>query len=128
MQAEARHDLGEQTSWNHVLTELTNMTEHRRLRELQKQLKTPQHLVARPDCRRSADYLVLVFIRHRQFQTSHPSGILALSFLLALALVAIADIDRPFRGAVHVNPLGFEHALEILSRGQKKDSNDAAYM
>src|SRR5271156_6273971 len=33
--------LGEQTTWNHVLSELTNMTEYRRLRELQSKSKLP---------------------------------------------------------------------------------------
>ena len=33
--------LSEQTSWNHVLTELTNMTESRRLRQLQSKSKLP---------------------------------------------------------------------------------------
>jgi hypothetical protein len=40
----------------------------------------------------------------------HCVQVVSLTFLLSLALVAIADIDRPFQGAVHVTPIGFERA------------------
>ena len=40
----------------------------------------------------------------------HGIQVFALSFLIALALVAIADIDRPFQGGVHVNDTAFRHA------------------
>lgn len=40
----------------------------------------------------------------------HAIQVIALSLLVGLALVAIADIDRPFQGTVHVSPDGFEFA------------------
>jgi hypothetical protein len=45
----------------------------------------------------------------------HAIQVFSLSLLLALALVAIADIDRPFRGAVRVAPGGFEHARDTFA-------------
>jgi hypothetical protein len=109
--------LSEQTSWNHVLTELTNMTEYRRLRELQSKSKLPGILwtvlivggviTTMSSCLFGTDNFKL-----------HAIQVFSLSLLLALALVAIADIDRPFRGAVHVNPLGFEHARETFAESQ----------
>jgi hypothetical protein len=109
--------LGEQTTWNHVLTELTNMTEHRRLRELQSASKLPGILwtvlivggvlTTFSSCLFGTDNFKL-----------HAIQVFSLSFLLALALVAIADIDRPFRGAVHVNPLGFEHARDTFAESK----------
>ena len=109
--------LSEQTSWNHVLTELTNMTEYRRLRELQSKSKLPGILWAvlivggvlttMSSCLFGTDNIKL-----------HAIQVFSLSFLLALALVAIADIDRPFRGAVHVNPLGFQHARETFAESK----------
>ena len=109
--------LGEQTSWNHVLTELTNMTESRRLRDLQSKSKLPGIL-----------WTVLIVggvittLSSCMFGTDnfklHAIQVFSLSLLLALALVAIADIDRPFRGAVRVNPLGFEHARETFAESQ----------
>ena len=109
--------LGEQTSWNHVLTELTKMTEYRRLRELQSKSKLPGILwivlmvggviTTMSACLFGTDNFKL-----------HAIQVFSLSLLLALALVAIADIDRPFRGAVHVNPMGFEHARETFAESQ----------
>ena len=52
-----------------------------------------------------------------------PSGILALTSP-ALALVAIADIDRPFRGADACKPLGIRS--RHLHKNPKPDSNDVA--
>ena len=106
--------LSEQTSWNHVLTELTNMTESRRLRQLQSKSKLPGILwtvlivggvlTTMSSCLFGTDNFKL-----------HAIQVFSLSLLLALALVAIADIDRPFRGAVHVDPLGFEHARDTFA-------------
>lgn len=105
--------LGEQTSWNHVLSELTNMTEYRRLRELQSKSKLPGIL-----------WVVLIIggvittMSSCLFGTDnfklHAIQVFSLSLLLALALVAIADIDRPFLGSVHVKPVGFEHARDTF--------------
>jgi hypothetical protein len=109
--------LSEQTSWNHVLTELTNMTEYRRLRELQSKSKLPGVLwtvlivggvlTTMSSCLFGTDNFKL-----------HAIQVFSLSFLLALALVAIADIDRPFRGAVRVNPAGFEHARDSFAESK----------
>jgi hypothetical protein len=109
--------LSEQTSWNHVLTELTNMTESRRLRELQSKSKLPGILwtvlivggvlTTMSSCLFGTDNFKL-----------HAIQVFSLSLLLALALVAIADIDRPFRGAVHVNPLGFERARDTFAESK----------
>ena len=103
--------LSEQTSWNHVLTELTNMTESRRLRELQSKSKLPGILWT---VRIVGG--VLTTMSSCLFGTGncklHAIQVFSLSLLLALALVAIADIDRPFRGAVRIGPAGFEHARE----------------
>lgn len=38
----------------------------------------------------------------------------ALSLLIALVLVAIADIDRPFQGSVHVNDMAFRRAQQNM--------------
>jgi hypothetical protein len=106
--------LAEQTSFNHVLTELTKMTEYRRLRELQSKSKLPSILwtvlivggviTTMSSCLFGTDNFKL-----------HAIQVFSLSLLLALALVAIADIDRPFRGAVRVTPGGFEHARDTFA-------------
>ncbi len=40
----------------------------------------------------------------------HGLQVFALSLLVSLVLVAIADIDRPFQGSVHVSDLAFRRA------------------
>ena len=109
--------LGEQTSWNHVLTELTNMTEYRRLRELQSKSKLPGILWTVLIVGGVITTLSSCLFGTDNFKL-HAIQVFSLSLLLALALVAIADIDRPFRGAVHVNPLGFVHARDTFTESQ----------
>ena len=99
----------EQTSMNLTLTESSSMTEHRRLRELQSQTHLPGIL-----------WMVLLLggiittLSSCLFGTDnfklHCVQVFSLTLLLSLALVAVADIDRPYQGAVHVNPTGFERA------------------
>jgi len=37
-----------------------------------------------------------------------------LSFVVSVALAAIADLARPFEGAVSVSPIAFERALALM--------------
>lgn len=46
----------------------------------------------------------------------HTFQVVTLSALVARVLVAIADIDRPFEGAVHVQPDGFEIARATFDK------------
>jgi hypothetical protein len=99
----------EQTSMNLTLSELSSMTEHRRVRELQSETQLPDIL-----------WMVLIIgggittLSSCLFGTDnfrlHAVQVFFLTLLLSLALVAIADIDRPFQGSVRVAPLGFARA------------------
>jgi hypothetical protein len=40
----------------------------------------------------------------------HGLQVFAFSLLIALALVAVADINRPFQGSVHVHDAAFRRA------------------
>ena len=105
----------EQTSMNLALVELSSMTEHRRVRQLESGSRLPQIL-----------WLVLIVggvltaVSACLFGTDNPRlhalQVFSLSLMLSLALVAIADIDRPFQGIVRVMPLGFEHARDTFSQ------------
>jgi hypothetical protein len=46
----------------------------------------------------------------------HALQVVSLTLLLSLILVAIADIDRPFQGVVHVHPSGFERARQTFAQ------------
>jgi hypothetical protein len=105
----------EQTSMNLALTEIDNMTEHRRVRQLQSQSKLPGIL-----------WIVLIvggiitMLSSCMFGIDnfrlHCLQVVSLTLLLSLILVAIADIDRPFQGTVHVYPRGFERARDTLAQ------------
>jgi hypothetical protein len=44
----------------------------------------------------------------------HYCQVLALTFVVAVALASIADLARPFEGAVSVTPIAFERALKLM--------------
>jgi hypothetical protein len=44
----------------------------------------------------------------------HYCQVLALTFVVAVALASIADLARPFEGAVSVSPVAFERALAMM--------------
>ena len=89
------------TAEDHALYELSAVAEHRRLRQLQSMSRLPGVL-----------WFVLIIGGALTIMSScmfgsesswlHGLQVFAFSLLLALALVAIADIDRPFQGSVHV--------------------------
>jgi hypothetical protein len=108
-------NFSEQNSMTMTLAEVSSMTEHRRMRELQSGTKLPPIL-----------WMVLIVggiittLSSCLFGTEnfklHCVQVISLTLLLSLALVAIADIDRPFQGAVHVNPTGFERARSAFAQ------------
>jgi hypothetical protein len=109
------HTAGEQAILDHLISELTSMTEHRRIRMLQSRKGLPGILWAvlivgaivtiGTSCFFGVDSLRL-----------HAIDTVALTVLVSLMLIAIAHIDRPFQGAVHVSPDGFKLALETMKR------------
>lgn len=98
-----------------ALSELSSFTEHRRVRQLESQSSLPGIL-----------WLVLlaggaITVSSACLLGSQNSGlhvvlVFFLSLMMALALVAIAMIDRPFQGPLHVQPDGFRMALETFDQ------------
>jgi hypothetical protein len=109
------HNASEQTSLDHTITQLAKMTEHRRLRELQVNSNLPEILWAVLVIGAVLTISSACLFDIANFRL-HMMQVFMLSFLLALALVAISDINRPFQGAVHVAPAGFEKARLTLAR------------
>ncbi len=99
----------EVTAEDHALYELSAMSEHRRIRRLQSISRLPGIL-----------WCVLIIGGAVTIMSScmfgsesawlHGLQVFAFSLLIALALVAIADIDRPFQGSVHVKDWAFRRA------------------
>ncbi len=97
------------TAEDHALSELSDMAGHRRIRLLQCASRLPRVLwcvlliggvvTIMSSCMFGAGSTFL-----------HEFQVAALSLLIALVLVAIGDIDRPFQGAVHVDDSAFRRA------------------
>jgi Protein of unknown function (DUF4239) len=100
---------------DHALSELSSLTEHRRIRLLQDISRLPSVL-----------WFVLVvgggvtIASASMFGSSntvlHALQVFVFSLLIILALVAVADIDRPFQGSVHVSDVAFRRALRNMQQ------------
>jgi hypothetical protein len=98
---------------DHAMTELSAMTTCRRTRLLENALSLPTVL-----------WLVLIVggmltivsscMFGSQNRFLHGVQVVFFSLMIALALLAIADINKPFRGSVHVGNDAFVRALENM--------------
>jgi hypothetical protein len=99
---------------DHAISELSALTEHRRIRLLQNASRLPAVLwflliiggavtVASSSMFGSANTLL------------HGLQVFVFSLLISLALVAVADIDRPFQGSVHVSDFAFQRARKSMT-------------
>lgn len=107
--------LGEEANLNRALTEISAMTEHRRIRFHDAEYTLPAIL-----------WWVLIFGGLITMLSSclfgvenfrlHCAQVATLTLVFALILVAIGQIDHPFQGAVHIDPRGFERARTTFSQ------------
>ena len=98
---------------DHALSELTLLTQHRRTRLLQNHYEIPGIfwcvlLVG------GVLTIVSVSIFGSRQPRIHMLQVLSLTLLVTLVMLAIADIDKPFRGWVHVGDYAFRRALETM--------------
>jgi len=107
-------NFGEQTSMDHALSELSSMTEYRRRRELQSQSNLPTILWIVMILGGFITLFCASLMGTENFRL-HFLQVLLLTLFISLTLVAIADIDRPFLGTVHVRPSGFERARQTFN-------------
>ena len=101
------------TAEDHALYELGGLTEHRRTRVLQSLSRLPTVL-----------WFVLIVGGGVTVASSclfgssnvflHILQVLAFSLLIALGLIAIAEIHRPFQGAVHISNYPFVRAQQNM--------------
>ncbi len=108
------HTASEQASLDHAYTELSRMTEYRRLRQLQLDAGLPGILWAVLIVGAIVTIVSACLFGSADVKL-HFVQVAALSLLLSLVLAAIADINHPFQGSVHVTPVGFERARATLS-------------
>jgi len=98
---------------DHALSELSELTERRRMRLVENAFRLPGVL-----------WCVLIIggavtiasaSMFGSANTSlHALQVFAFSLLIALVLVAVADINRPFQGAVHVSDFAFQRAQQNM--------------
>ena len=101
------------TSVDHLTNALKDLSERRNLREQEFQERLPRIL-----------WLLLVVgagvtvgsacLLGNDNNWLHYCQVLALTFVVSVALAAIADLARPFEGAVSVSPVAFERALTMM--------------
>ena len=104
----------EQTVMDHSLSELSEMTEHRRIRLLQSRQHLPALLWAVLIVGGLVTVVSTCLFGVESFKL-HVVQVFEISFLLSLMLVAIASINRPYQGDVHVGPGAFQYALETMN-------------
>lgn len=97
-----------------LMSTLRGLTEHRRIRILQSHEMLPAILWAVLIAGGIITVAASCFFGVPNFRF-HLLQVTVLSFLIALVLVAIADIDRPYQGNVKVSPAGFEFALHSFN-------------
>lgn len=104
----------QQAAVQQALSELSAMSQHRRIRVLESRTELPAIL-----------WIVLMtgaivtvgascLFGVEDFKV-HALQVGALSLTISIVLVAIADIDHPFDGIVHVTPSSFQYALDSLN-------------
>jgi hypothetical protein len=108
------HTDSEARALSELMSTLRGLTEHRRIRLMQSQEKLPAILWAVLIAGGVITVTAACFFGVPNFRF-HLLQIVVLSFLIALVLVAIADIDRPYQGDVKVNPTGLEFALRTFA-------------
>jgi hypothetical protein len=106
-------DSMETLSVDHLISELTKMTEDRRLRQLESRTRLPGILWAVLIIGAIVTISSCCLFGTHSFAL-HFVQVLGLSTLVAMSLVAVAAIDRPFQGSVHVTPEAFIRAQQTL--------------
>lgn len=108
----------EQIALSELMTTLRGLTEHRRIRIMQSREMLPPILWAVLIAGGIITVSAACFFGVPNFRF-HLLQVTVLSFLIALVLVAIADIDRPYQGDVKVSPDGFEFAMQTFNSGDQ---------
>jgi hypothetical protein len=98
---------------DHALSELSQLTLHRRTRLLQSTYSLPVIFWAV-----LLTGGVLTVLSVSMFGSASPRvhtlQVFSLTLLVTLVMLAIADVDRPFRGWVHISSYAFERAQETM--------------
>lgn len=106
-------NFSQEVSLHQAMSELSDLTQHRRVRILESRSQMPTILWAVLVIGGMLTIAACCLIGSEN-TALHYTLIVALSLLISLALVAIADIDRPFQGTVHVSSYAFVRAQQTM--------------
>jgi ABC-type branched-subunit amino acid transport system permease subunit len=109
-----RHSGNDSIAAYQMMEELRMLTEYRRIRIVQSREGLPAILWAVLIVGGVITVAAACFFGVPSFRF-HVLQVAVLSFLISLVLVAIADIDRPYQGAVTVQPEGFSFSRETIT-------------
>jgi hypothetical protein len=106
------------TRLDHLTSALSNLSERRNLREQERAIRLPTVLwvLLLAGAGATVGSACLLGNDNRWL---HYCQVLALTFVVAVTLSAIADLARPFEGAVSVSSVAFQQALEMMHAGAR---------
>jgi MFS family permease len=106
----------EQGSFDRALSDLTSLTEHRRIRQLQSRAKLPAIFwtVLIIGGLMTVIYTCLFDVEDSRL---HVLQVVTVSFFVSLVLVTIADVDGPYGGAVRIPSTSFEMVGQLMQNG-----------
>jgi hypothetical protein len=107
----------ETVAHDHALSELSLLTQHRRTRLLDSKYELPGIFWCVLLGGGVLTLLSVSIFGARQPKV-HMLQVMSLTLLLTLVMLTIADIDKPFRGWVHVSDYAFHRALETMQEVQ----------
>lgn len=103
----------QQVALSQAMTELSTLTKHRRVRILESESAIPSILWAVLVMGGMITVAACGLIGSENIRL-HFVLIVALSLLISLALIAIADINQPYQGTVRVPPIAFIRAQQTM--------------
>jgi hypothetical protein len=112
---QAEGSAGDNNSVDHLTSALSDLSERRNLREEEVNVKLPNMLWVLLLAGAVATVGSACLLGHEN-KWLHYIQVLALTFVVAVALAAIADLARPFGGGVSVRPTAFERAQLMMQQ------------
>jgi hypothetical protein len=106
-------NIRETTTLDHLTTALTNLGERRRLRDEEHESRLPGVLWVLLIVGGMATVVSSCLLGNDK-KWLHYGQVLAFTFVVALTLATIADLARPFEGAVAVSPASLQRAMVIM--------------
>ncbi len=106
----------ETSSVDHLTTAMSNLGERRRVREEQHENQLPGVLWVLLIVGGIATVISSCLLGNDK-KWLHYCQVMALTFVVSMTLAAIADLARPFEGAVAVAPTALQRSLVIMQQG-----------